>query len=181
MTIPRIMLDLETLSSRPNAAVVSIGAVAFDPKAGLGQEFYTVLRTEEQVRELGRDIDPGTFAWWCKQGDEARKVFSAEAAPVDLALNRFIWFVGQVAGEQAPEIWGYGADFDCVVLGGLYEAAGTARPWKYNGNRCYRTLAMLVRGLAELPARSGTHHNALDDARYQAECAIVALNRLGVR
>ena len=42
-----VMVDLETLSTKPNAAIVSIGAVFFDPKTGeLGDTYYQVIDIE---------------------------------------------------------------------------------------------------------------------------------------
>ena len=40
-TMKHIMLDLETMSTASNAAIVAIGAVEFEPETGkLGREFY---------------------------------------------------------------------------------------------------------------------------------------------
>lgn len=183
--IPRIMLDLETLSSRPNAAVVSIGAVEFSAE-GIGKEFYTVLARGDQVG-YGRHIDAGTIDWWVQQSEAARAVFKERPVALDRGLADFSFFCANAARqgtEQAPhqglEVWGYGSDFDNVVLSGLYEAVGLTRPWAYRGSRCYRTLLNLAKGLVEVPPRSGVHHNALDDAVYQAQCAAIYLKRLGL-
>ncbi len=192
----RIMLDLETLDTQPTAVVVSIGAVAFDPATGLGKEFYEVLELEEQA-EYGRTLNAGTVAWWLQQSEEARKaVYQGKRTGVSLALARFFQFVNDVGGGEATlgftarpgdkavqnvEMWAHGADFDCVILGQLYQAYGMTRPWSYSKNRCYRTLMNLAKGLVEVPARMGTHHNALDDAKYQAVCANAYLTRLRAR
>lgn len=182
MTIPRIMLDLETLSSRSNAVIVSIGAVPFDPVAGVRHDckFYEVLSRGEQVG-YGRHIDPATVDWWLQQSPEAQKVFKVGGTLPEVALEEFSRFVRGYAGEQEVQIWGYGSTFDNVVLGSLYSDLKLGRPWKYRGDMCHRTLVNLAKGLVEVPARTGTHHNALDDAVYQAECAVVAMRRLGVR
>ena len=37
-----VMIDLETLSTESNAAILSIGAVMFD-KEGLGETFYQIV------------------------------------------------------------------------------------------------------------------------------------------
>lgn len=190
----RIMVDLETLSSKPNALVASIGAVQFGPE-GTGQEFYKVLDMPSQ-EAMGRHISASTFAWWVQQSEDARKLFKdvSQVEPVVACLEAFGAFCGRVtdsvvdAGGGAllkppynVEIWGYGSTFDNVVLRGLYEAAGVKAPWTYRGDLCYRTLVSLAKGLVEVPPRTGTHHNALDDARYQAQCAAIYLKRMGVR
>lgn len=182
----RVMLDLETLSSNPNAVIVSIGAVAFTPDGLVpGTEFYAVLARGDQV-SYGREIDPKTVDWWLQQSEEARAVFRANPDAPDLVLAQFSHYLGQICGAAGSppfdvELWGYGSDFDNIVLGSLYTALGLQRPWTYRNNRCYRTLLNIAKGLIEVPARTGVHHNALDDARYQAQCAAIYLKRLGVR
>lgn len=175
----RVMLDLETLDTNPTAVVVSIGACFFGPEGPTPDTFYEVLKLPEQV-EAGRTVNPSTVAWWLQQSEDARRaVYQEPRADVDWALAKFAQFVNSSEGEV--EMWGYGADFDCVVLGGLYTAMGMKRPWSYNKNRCHRTLVNLAKGFVEVPPRTGTHHNALDDALYQATCAGIYLKRLGVK
>lgn len=185
----RVMVDLETAATDPKAIVISIGAVYFDPATGLGEKFYQELTWDDQFK-AGRTCNPDTVSWWTQQSEEARKVwqtklaggFDREKHITVNALQHFDFFLspGGVRDDKL-ELWGYGADFDCVVLGSLYETMGVKRPWSYSRNRCHRTLVNLAKGFIEAPERKGTHHNALDDAVYQAECAIVYLNRLGVK
>lgn len=173
-----VMLDLETLSSKPNAAVVSIGAVAFN-KDGVAREgFYEVLDVEDQELK-GRHISASTFKWWTQQSEQARKVFAETPSKTPMALARFeAYLYGLTSDVHARRIWGYGSTFDNVVLRSLYESYGMKAPWTYRGDMCYRTLKGLFPKVA-IPERTGTHHNALDDARYQAQCAVIYLNKLG--
>ena len=51
-------------------------------------------------------------------------------------------------------------------LGDAYDRAMRHRPWKFWNDRCYRTIKSMH---PEVPMpRTGTHHNALDDAKTQA-------------
>ena len=69
---PHIMVDLETMGTAPGSAIVSLGAVAFDPVAGtLGEEFYRVI-TLGSCQRAGLTIDAGTIGWWLQQSDSAR-------------------------------------------------------------------------------------------------------------
>jgi hypothetical protein len=183
------MVDLETAATDPKAIVLSIGAVVFDPAKGLGGTFYQELTWEDQYK-AGRTCNPITMSWWTQQSEAAREVwrtqldggFKREKHAAPNALVHFTeWLNAEGTFADAGELWGYGADFDCVVLGSLYETFDIKRPWSYSRNRCHRTLVSFGKGLIEVPARTGTHHNALDDAKYQAECAIIYLNRLGVK
>lgn len=45
-----LMIDLETMGKKPNAPIVSIGAVFFNPQSGeLGPEFYAVVSLESAM------------------------------------------------------------------------------------------------------------------------------------
>lgn len=157
-----IMLDLETMSTKPNAAIIAIGAVAFN-ESGIVDKFYIQVRLSS-CKELGLDIDPNTIIWWMKQGDEARSKFFDNGSALDLisALDSFSEFYLKHGGA----IWGNGATFDNVILRSAYEAVGQDAPWPFWVDSCYRTLKNM-NPFIELK-RVGTHHNALDDAETQA-------------
>lgn len=170
------MLDLETLDTSPTAVIVSIGAVKFNKDGSIGKSFYDVIDRSEQVAK-GRTINPQTLDWWFKQSEEARSVFKiTPCTSVKLSLEAFSIYASET-GEQV-NMWGNGADFDCVLLGSLYETFGLKKPWSYSNNRCFRTLKniCIAKDSHAMPQREGTHHNALDDAVYQAKCAIAYLN-----
>ncbi|HFW3715890.1 TPA: 3'-5' exonuclease, partial [Salmonella enterica subsp. enterica serovar 6,7:y:-] len=45
-----LMIDLETMGKKPNAPIVSIGGVFFDPQSGeIGHEFYTAVNLESAM------------------------------------------------------------------------------------------------------------------------------------
>ena len=47
-----LMIDLESMGKKPNAPIVSIGAVFFNPQTGeLGQEFYTAVSLESAMAQ----------------------------------------------------------------------------------------------------------------------------------
>lgn len=178
--MPRIMLDLETYSTASNACILSIGACFFDEDT-IGEKFYQVLHYHNQATSWNRHVSAQTVQWWNEQSEEARKVFNDPKA-VELQhglLNFWLW-AREGRDFKKIEMWGNGADFDCVILGNAFEAVGIQKPWNYGNNRCFRTLKNIVKlrpGFG-IPPREGTHHNALDDAIYQARCAQVYLKEL---
>ncbi len=162
-----IMLDLETMGLGPNAAIIAIGAVEFDLEKGkLGRWFYEVVDLESSV-QLGGTIDPSTVLWWMRQSDEARNQFTYQGAPLTKALADFKNFFLEAGDNCLTRLWGNGSDFDNMVLRSAYVNSGLKAPWLYGNNRCYRTVCSLVPGIKLV--RKGTHHNALEDARSQAE------------
>ena len=57
-----VMIDLETLGRRAGCAILSIGAVAFDLKQGLGEEMYVVVNRQScNAAELHEDLS--TLDW----------------------------------------------------------------------------------------------------------------------
>lgn len=168
----RIMLDLETMGTAADAAVLSLGACFFDEEF-VGDSIYLVLDREEQILK-GRTVTASTMSWWDQQSTEARAVWDAPQTPVKNALNCFRQWIEQFAPTpDAVEMWGYGSDFDCAIVTHLYGMWDIPRPWGYNKSRCFRTLKELVTpfGIHDMPVREGTQHNALDDAIYQAALA----------
>lgn len=170
-----VMVDLETMGQGPGCPVLSIGAVYFDPKtAELGAEMYSVVNYESCLA-AGLIPDQSTVDWWSKQSPEARKVLDAANAPqkkrgkqpnllLQDALAEFSGFC-DAAGKRSVRVWGNGSDFDNAILAHCYKLVGCGLPWEFWNNRCFRTLKSLSGLKME---RSGTHHNALDDAKTQA-------------
>jgi 3' exoribonuclease, RNase T-like len=173
-----LMVDLEALGTKPGCVVLSIGAVAFDPTTGqLGPSFYEVVNLAS-CEAAGLVIDPDTAAWWAKQAPEAKVVLDQADSPILSktlmhALERFTFYLdtldpqGRVGYGKGVRLWGNGSDFDQPILAAVYHAVGMELPWRFYNNRCYRTLKALVPTVKSV-ARTGTYHNALDDAVTQA-------------
>jgi hypothetical protein len=85
-----VMLDIETLSVSKNAAIISIGAVFFNPATGeMGNEFYQTI-TRASCEAQGLEVDGDTLQWWSEQSLEARAVLWCEKAThIVLALDAF--------------------------------------------------------------------------------------------
>jgi len=162
------MIDLETLSTRPTAAILSIGAVQFDPYTGeFGQKFYTTVLTES-CKDLGLHFDIETIKWWGNQGESAQKVlnecldrrFSPRLNACLSDLSEFIRM------NDLVYPWSNGADFDLPILCNAFSQCEMEVPWSFWNSRCYRTIKSLFR--TEESKFEGTDHNALDDAIHQA-------------
>lgn len=161
------MIDLETRGFKPGCAILSIGAVSFGSL--LGKEFYRVVNTAS-CHEAGLTDDESTMIWWKKQSKEAAKVVAQSEAgglPLEEALAELEAFLGGFGIKQV-KVWGNGSDFDNAILACAYGAVKKPQPWPFWNNRCYRTLKGLYPQV-KLQKRTGTYHNALDDAKTQAE------------
>ena len=156
------MIDLETMSTRSNAAIASIGAVKFDIDAGIIDTFYRTidLRT---CKAVGLHFDAETIEWWKQQSPEAQKALQVDNISIMQALDDFAtWY-----GNKSLPTWGNGAGFDNVIMENAYRAVNSKRPWLPWEDRCYRTMKNIIQ--VPIDERQGTYHNALDDALHQTK------------
>lgn len=167
------MLDIETVGNGSKAAIVSIGAVFFDPKTGdIGAQFYQPISLASS--SYYGEMDASTIEWWMKQSDEARAVFSAEdKVSLKDALGEFTEWISQIEEFKDRIVWGNGATFDNVIVGNAFKAARMRQPWPFYGDRDVRTIVDLGRQLRGVDPKKemqleGVAHNALDDAKHQA-------------
>lgn len=168
---PHVMVDLETLDTGSNAAIFSIGAVAFTPGHWHERaEFYTLINPEDCLSN-NRTMSMATVRWWMEQ-DSVAKTELVRSGQGGLALAQALtdfscWF--QSAAHDGC-LWGNGASFDNVILANAYEAVKLPRPWSYKADRCFRTAVRLLDPDGKLkPKDNEEAHNALADARWQAE------------
>ncbi len=170
-----LMIDLETMSLRADAAIVQLAGVIFDPTTGeLGAEFNEHVTLDEGSGH----IDPSTVRWWLRQGDAARAALE-EGQRASSSLGTVLEAFARWYRESMPvAIWSHGATFDIPILAAACERFSVYVPWDFRSARDTRTLFDLVgKKLEELAPREGTHHNALDDAKTQA-LAVSAAYRL---
>jgi len=172
-----IMLDLETMSTSSNAAIVAIGAVEFDGNK-LGEEFYARVSLDSSM-QLGGEVSASTILWWTQQDEAARAEFREAKSHIRHALEDFEAFLHGVRDQDEVAMWGNGAAFDNVILANAYRRAGWNVPWAFWNDRCYRTLKAAYS--VELPPREGTHHHALSDAKYQAQCANILIKQGAIK
>ncbi|MDU7827815.1 MAG: 3'-5' exoribonuclease, partial [Escherichia coli] len=149
-----LMIDLETMGKNPDAPIISIDAIFFDPQTGdMGPEFSKTIDLETAGGVIDRDV----IKRWLKQSREAQSAIMTDEIPLDDALLQLREFIDENSGEFFVQVWGNGAnDVRTIVeLGKAIDFdARTAIPFE------------------------GERHNALDDARYQAKYVSVIWQKL---
>ncbi|EPB2926093.1 3'-5' exoribonuclease, partial [Escherichia coli] len=174
-----LMIDLETMGKNPDAPIISIGAIFFDPQTGdMGPEFSKTI----DLDTAGGVIDRDTIKWWLKQSREAQSALLTDEIPLDDALLQLREFIDENSGEFFVQVWGNGANFDNVILRRSYERQGIPCPWRYCNDRDVRTIVELGKTI-DFDARTvipfeGVRHNALDDARHQAKYVTATIQKL---
>ena len=161
-----VMLDLETMGTSNDAAIVAIGAVEFDVATDTtGEVFYRTIDLSSAVAE-GGVIDAATVMWWLRQSDQARAaLYDRIALPILQGLAEFAAWMS--ARGKDVKVWGNGVAFDNVILAQAYRRMGLPVPWQHWDDRCYRTVRALYPDIQM--QRTGVHHNAGDDAVSQAK------------
>ena len=123
------MIDLETLSTRPDATVLTLGAIKFDPYTDSEPHAGLYLRVDvDEQSELSRHVDEGTLEWWGRQDEKIRDEALGDEDRVSLnsmvkQLNK--WCVG------VDTIWCQGPAFDIVILEEVCKQLKRGYPWKY--------------------------------------------------
>ena len=166
-------IDLETLSLRVDAFILSIGACSWLEGDEPGV-FRGVFAMNINPYQPGRHIDAATVAWWAMQSQEAREAAFGDIAsgvvdlpPLSFALSALkTWLVGL----GSPKVWTNDPSFDAAVL---KHANGGELLWHFRNTRCCRTAADFVSDEeydAMKAALSITKHTALGDAMLSGGC-----------
>ena len=161
-----IMIDLETLDTKPTASILTIGAVKFDPfgddlNSKKCEKLYIKVDLDSCDR-IGLTTSQDTIAWWSQQSKEAQdEAFSTEGRiPIHEAMNqlyKFCW--------GAQRVWSHGAAFDIVICENVFAKIQKLCPWNFWEVRCTRTLFDIGINPNRPPVLK---HHALEDAWNQA-------------
>jgi hypothetical protein len=186
-----IMLDLETLGTKPGCAVLSIGAKVFDPYADgtqppvpPRQPFYRNIDLFTSLM-VGLTVDEGTLTWWRKQDKAAQDaLFPSKVSPLD-AIGDFIHWLNNLypMTNVNINIWAKSPGFDCHVLEHVANLVELPLPWDFRNFRDVRTI-VAASGIDEKSiTATGTgrvHHNALDDCDVQILLVQAAYRKLNL-
>lgn len=170
-------IDLETIDTRPQSTVLSLGAVKFNPfdDSEPHSEMYFKVSIDDQDR-LGRTASDDTIEWWGKQDPKImEEAFDQNGAiTVEEALKQVSKFCVGV-----DVLWGQGYGFDYTIIEDMYRSIGKPIPYNFWQVRDSRTLFSVCK---EDPRKKIQNdlHNALADAYYQSKAIQMAYAELGV-
>lgn len=168
-----VMLDLETLGTRPGAILRSIGAVAFTLDGMIGACFDRNIDQDSCIG-AGLHMEADAVAWWQRQSAEVEAaLLVAPHLLAEVVEDFHRWFKEQ----GATELWCHGANFDEPLWRAAAYAVNQVPPWKYWNVRCTRTLYAATGFDPKSVPRIGLHHSALDDALTQVHCVQRAIEQ----
>jgi len=171
-----VMLDLETLGTRPECVILTLGAVKFDPFSMKepGPGLYVRPNVDEQIAK-GREVQEDTMLWWMDQSEDVREEALGEEGRISVEqmykeLNRFLVGVNT--------IWCQGPVFDIAILENLYRQYGWPTPWQFWQISDSRTV-FKMHGDPRVKGKVGLH-NALEDCVSQATAVQQVYKKLGL-
>ena len=163
-----VMIDLETLATSSEAAILTIGAVKFDPFGnGIDNSHNNKLYLKvdlDSCHDINLEVNDDTISWWASQSPDAIEEAFGSDNRIQITdafadLYKFCW--------GAQRVWSNGAGFDIVICETVFKRIHKAIPWNYWQVRDVRTMF----DLGINPQRPAvTAHNALADAEAQAIC-----------
>jgi len=162
-----VMLDLETLSVRSDAAIIVIGAIKFNRNDAVKKmenmdTFYRRIDIES-CEKAGLRIDTETKNWWYEQEHDVR--YEALENPDRVLLkNALLDFSAWISPSN--KIWGNGDDFDCSILAEAYAKCNLPIPWKFWMTRDCRTLFDIAH-IKNKDLPNNSKHHALYDCYRQ--------------
>lgn len=162
---PIMMIDIETLSLRPDAFVTQVGAVVADRDTG--DELASGVWWLGEAGQEGRHKDFATIQWWMNQDKRVADGVFTDTVTRHHPDELFNQIAEDITKYEVQEVWASPAMFDLPILTSLW---GGRKPWVYNQERCLMTLYKLLdpHGLRSRAARVN-HHDALADARWQMD------------
>ena len=171
------MIDLETLSTTPDAVILTVGGVKFNPHNSdePNRPMYFRVDVDEQTK-IDRHVMQETLDWWGKQAEDVRE--EALGDKNRISLDQMIKTINKFS-VGVDVFWCQGPLFDYAILQNFYAQMQVPVPWNFWQIRDSRTLGSLVpRDPNE--KRTGLH-NALEDCYFQAKKVQRVYKQLGIK
>ena len=178
--VNHLMVDLETLGTKPGSAILSIGAVLFDPHGKLPKnvpEKKCLYHNAEIKTSIaaGFTFEQETVDWWLTQPKEAQEKLKVDKISIQKALLELRLFYST---NKCVCIWSHGSDFDVVLLQEGYRKIDMRHPWERNAVRDVRTTCKLAGVNPDGP--NPLSHDALQDAIGHARAVQQAFKTLKI-
>lgn len=149
-----IALDIETLSKRPTAAILSIAAKCFtfegNQPADNHGNFLSIVNASTCAM-YGLHTDMETVDWWSRNSPDAKRWHlecngvSESIKSALLSLKNYYEDVKKAFPDAVILIWCQGTDFDISILrNAYYTVLGTDAPWSHT---CVRDSRTFIHGI----------------------------------
>lgn len=168
-----LMLDLETLSNKPNSVITQIGACFFDRNTGeVGEKFLHNVSIQSCL-DRGLTVNGSTIKWWFERSKLVTWLDNVKELTWVLSKFREFYYKNRNA-----IVWSH-ATFDIPILETAYNSTGQNTPIKYKNTRDIRTLTDISNCYPQKQDGDPKNHNALNDCLYQVEYCVKSIKEVG--
>ena len=167
-----LMIDIETLSTASDAAIMAIAAVPFSRLDGPHPSYYCWKISLESAIQHG-SLEADTIEFWINRGPILQNECSE-------ALGNVLSDLSSIIGDDT-KVWSKGPGFDMAILKSAFRSCNIPIGWKYYNERCVRTvmdLAGLKSKDIELPVgfiHDFGKHDPIYDCYMQVEAVVKSL------
>ena len=135
-----VMVDIETLGTRPTSVMTQLGACYFDRKTGeIGNKFLYNINIGSALM-VGLTIDTETIEWWKGQYILGQDSWIYDTVNLAQVLNAFDKFISD---NEIDGVWSH-ATFDMPILAYNYSVYGMKMPFNFRKCRDIRTIVDLA-------------------------------------
>lgn len=185
----RVMIDIETLSTNDDAAVIAIGAAVFD-----NARVVEVRGWPLTFKGMTGHISPATIQWWMEQSKDAQEItFGGDRVAPWLAAQHLVEMLKK---HDVKTVWANDPHFDVTILKnwwrryredakimapiGVTLEPVILHPWpfEYDQPRSFRTIVELAKDygfsnhMYDTAKGMYVKHSATDDAAAQARVVL---------
>lgn len=179
-----IMVDLETLSTYTNAAIIEIAAIEFNKETGeIGDIFHQCVDVNDWA-ENNRHIEGRTLLWWMEQDKELLSKYKERNGKLHTVLQRFRKFYQEHSlnsNNEETVLWGNGSTMDITILQSAYEYFKEPTPWKYWAVNDVRTIVNLNPEIKKNCTFEGNKHNPIDDCKHQIKYLVEIFKNINIK
>ena len=180
------VVDEESMSTEPNAAILAIGATMIDDLETIDR-FYVNVDLQSCLA-VGLHESESTRKWWSEQSAEAFQATQTNCVPIQTALQMWSDWIGKHTCRDEkgkpvpPRLMGNGPCADNMWLNSAYKACGMRNPIPYWADIDHRTLNWIGGAWLGITKEDvsfkGVKHHAGDDAEHEAQHAMTVLRKL---
>lgn len=165
-----IMIDIETMSKKENASILSWAMVPFfrdGSKFEDAKDFYQIVSLTSCVF-AGMDIDPETQEWWLKQDPKAKSIFlHGEKLNIHRVACDAYSYLEKLSEKYDLYLWSRGIDFDIPKIEWCFcKFVDRPLPYKYSHKMDVRSVLKFMGVDQSQFEFKGVKHNSIDDCMH---------------
>lgn len=176
--------DIETMGTKSNAIICSIGSSSWNKHTGIiNNNFHVTIDWKQALLDYPNlfSTSDSTILFWEKQNEIARLELKGTTSLKD-ALSLFIeWWENNCNDDT--KVWGNGVEFDLTIMEHAFEVCNLVAPWNFRNKEHMRTIVNIGREYLGINPKEnlpfiGELHVSIDDATHEAKVIMMIQQEL---